>query len=59
MCFPCMLFGETDRKGHNVRMLQKHIDQFLRARHFESLSLGSVMDGIKVTLKTCISIPIK
>ncbi|KAI9655689.1 MAG: hypothetical protein M1831_004841 [Alyxoria varia] len=47
--FPYRLFGETEGKGHNIRILGKHIDRFLRARRFESFTLESVMNGIKTS----------
>lgn len=46
--FPFSLLGETDATGHNWALLTRAIDQFVRMRRFESMTLAHVLLGMQV-----------
>lgn len=46
---PSAMWGEGPGGEHNKRLLLKRVDQFLRARKFESFSLQTFLDGFKIS----------
>lgn len=46
---PDEFFGSDDVLRHNRKLLLRKVDQFIRLRRFEGLSLHEVMQGMKVS----------
>ncbi|KIW03271.1 hypothetical protein, variant 1 [Verruconis gallopava] len=54
---PKAFWGDGEEGKHNRRIVLKHVDIFLRARKFESFTLHSITDGLKVKAMSWLRLP--
>lgn len=54
---PKAIWGDGEAGRHNKYLILKNVDTFLRARKFESFSLQSFMDGLKISAMSWLSLP--
>lgn len=50
---PRGFWGTEEVQKHNQRVILQMVDQFLRARKFETLSLDEIMSTLKVFAPSC------
>lgn len=49
---PLRLWGDGDTAFHNRSRVSHHVDRFVKARKYETITLHDVLDGLKVCAKT-------
>ena len=54
---PKDLWGSGEPGEQNKRLVLKRVDSYLRARKFESFTLNTFMDGLKISSMTWLSLP--
>ena len=47
--FPSELWGSTSVQTHNLQVLNRNIDRFIRLRRYEGMSLHDVLEEMKIT----------
>jgi telomerase reverse transcriptase len=54
---PNAFWGEDEGGEHNKRLVLKHIHVFLHARKFESFTLQTLLEGLKITSMSWLCLP--
>ena len=54
---PKAFYGDGEDGKHNEHHILKHVDTFIRARKFESFSLLSFLEGLKIASMSCTCLP--